>query len=113
MPEPTLEKMDQLIHKLVRAKMDDGQLNESPLTLKDLENICKAFLTVLTGVFHQRVEYPKVEIPKKNSHSAEDKAEAEKTIENAAVPEQEKESAAPAAEPAEQAGQNTEEKHGA
>ncbi len=64
-PDPTMEKMDQLIRRLVRTKMDDGQLNDSPLTMKDIDRICKAFLTVLTGVFHQRVEYPKVEIPRK------------------------------------------------
>jgi len=44
--------------------MDDGQLDDSPLTMKDLDRICKAFLTVLTGVFHHRVEYPKVDIPR-------------------------------------------------
>lgn len=65
LPDPTMEKMDQLIRRLVRSKMDDGQLDDSPLTMKDLDRICKAFLTVLTGVFHHRVEYPKVEIPKK------------------------------------------------
>ena len=65
LPDPTMEKMDQLIRRLVRSKMDDGQLDDSPLTMKDLDRICKAFLTVLTGVFHHRVEYPKVEIPRK------------------------------------------------
>jgi len=64
LPDPTMEKMDQLIRRLVRSKMDDGQLDDSPLTMKDLDRICKAFLTVLTGVFHHRVEYPKVDIPR-------------------------------------------------
>ncbi len=91
MQEPTMEKMDQLIRKLVRSKMDDGQLDDSPLTLKDLDRICKAFLTVLTGVFHQRVEYPKIEIPKKGNI--------------AAIPEKKPEipAPAPAAEPAAEA----------
>ena len=80
MPEPTMEKMDQLIRKLVRSKMDDGQLNDSPLTMKDLDRICKAFLTVLTGVFHQRVEYPKVEIPHKSNIPAALEQKAEKAV---------------------------------
>ncbi len=74
LPNPTLEKMDQLIRKLIRSKMDDGQLNDSPLTMKDIDRICKAFLTVLTGVFHQRVEYPKVEIPKNTLSSGNNAA---------------------------------------
>lgn len=88
LPDPTMEKMDQLIRKLVRSKMDDGQLDDSPLTMKDLDRICKAFLTVLTGVFHHRVEYPKVEIPKKGAtpvieapKSEEKPAEEEKAAE--------------------------------
>ena len=62
MQEPTTEKMNALIHKLVRAKMDDGQLDESPLTMRDLERVCQAFMTVLNGAFHERVEYPNISV---------------------------------------------------
>ncbi len=62
-PEPNPEKVDALIRKLVRAKLDDGQLDQSDLTFGDLEKICSAFSTVLTGVFHKRIEYPDVTIP--------------------------------------------------
>ena len=62
MQEPTTEKMNALIHRLVRAKMDDGQLDECPLTMRDLEKICQAFMTVLNGAFHERVEYPNVSV---------------------------------------------------
>lgn len=62
-PEPTTEKVEALIRKLVRAKLNDGQLDESDLTFNDLEKICSAFSTVLTGVFHERIEYPEVAIP--------------------------------------------------
>ncbi len=62
-PEPTPEKVDALIRKLVRAKLNDGQLDESELTFSDLERICSAFSTVLTGVFHERIEYPDIPVP--------------------------------------------------
>jgi len=62
-PEPTTEKVEALIRKLVRNKLIDGQLDESDLTFNDLEKICSAFSTVLTGVFHERIEYPDVAIP--------------------------------------------------
>jgi membrane-associated HD superfamily phosphohydrolase len=55
--------VEALIRKLVRDKLNDGQLDESDLTFDDLEKICSAFSTVLTGVFHERIEYPDVAIP--------------------------------------------------
>ena len=75
-PDRTSDGMEKLIRKLIRDKIDDGQLNQSPLTLEDIENATQAFVTVLSGVFHQRVEYPDLKIPtrreKKNkSESAE------------------------------------------
>lgn len=62
-PDPTPEKVDALIRKLVRSKLTDGQLDESDLTFHDLEEICGAFSTVLTGVYHERIEYPDVALP--------------------------------------------------
>ncbi len=72
-PEPTQEKVDALIHKLVYNTVNNGQLEESDLTFSDLERICSAFSTVLTGVFHERIEYPDVKLPPR----AESRAEAE------------------------------------
>ena len=68
---PSPEKMEQLIHKLVRDKMNDGQLNDSSLTFSDLERICSAFSTVLTGVFHERIEYPDVNFPPRETENAD------------------------------------------
>ena len=62
-PEPTPEKIDALIRKLVHNTLNGGQLDESPLTFRDLERICSAFSTVLTGVFHERIEYPDIPLP--------------------------------------------------
>ena len=63
LPNPDPEKVDALIRKLVRAKMTDGQLDESELTFADLDRICRAFQSVLSGVFHERIEYPDIAIP--------------------------------------------------
>ena len=76
-PEPTTEKVEALIRKLVKAKLDDGQLDESDLTFNDLERICSAFSTVLTGVFHERIEYPDVAIPPRAEGTEETNAEDE------------------------------------
>lgn len=63
LPNPDPEKIDALIRKIVRGKLNDGQLDCSNLTFNDLEKICSAFSTVLTGVFHERIEYPTIAIP--------------------------------------------------
>ena len=40
-------------------KLNNNELSESELTLKDLENIKKSFIQILAGYFHSRLEYPK------------------------------------------------------
>jgi len=66
--EPTQAKISAMIRKLVRGKMEDGQLDECTLTFRDIGKICKAYETVLKGVFHERIEYPSVDLnrPKRN-----------------------------------------------
>jgi hypothetical protein len=54
----SIEEIDQIISDTIRGKRDDGQLDESDLTLRDLKEIRAAFLSVLKGVFHPRVKYP-------------------------------------------------------
>ncbi len=63
MKDPSPQEVMDFIQKLVRGKLDDGQLNNSPLSLKDIQDICEAFFTVLNGVFHERIEYPKGSVP--------------------------------------------------
>ena len=60
MPDPTPEAIRAFIAKLVKGKMEDGQLDNAPLTLKDITLISDAFATVLNGVFHERIEYPTI-----------------------------------------------------
>lgn len=58
MKQPTYSKLENLINKLVDAKVDEGQLANTPLTFKDLRKIKQVFLTILSGIYHSRVEYP-------------------------------------------------------
>jgi hypothetical protein len=54
----SLEEMDRIIQDTIESKVDEGQLDESDLTLRDLKEIRETFLSVLQGVFHPRVKYP-------------------------------------------------------
>jgi membrane-associated HD superfamily phosphohydrolase len=57
--KPTAGKMEKFIQQLFEAKVDHGQLSESDLCFRDLEIIKKAFVKVLAGYYHSRIEYPK------------------------------------------------------
>lgn len=56
--EPSVPKVRALIRTIVEDCLQDGQLDETDLTLADLSRISEAFLRVLTHIFHQRVDYP-------------------------------------------------------
>ena len=60
MPDPTPKAIEEFIARLVRGKLEDGQLSRAPITLSDIDKICEAFSTVLNGVFHERIEYPTI-----------------------------------------------------
>jgi len=46
------------IRKLIKERLDDGQLDLCDLTLKDLDEIASAFTKVFSGYFHSRIQYP-------------------------------------------------------
>ncbi len=89
LPNPDPEKIDALIRKLVRGKLNDGQLDNSSLTFNDLDKICSAFSTVLTGVFHERIEYPDVSIPPRMERAAVEGGQAKPAIAEAQSAERE------------------------
>ncbi|MDR3247590.1 MAG: HDIG domain-containing protein, partial [Treponema sp.] len=67
--KPTAPKMEKFIQELIDAKVEHGQLAESELTFRDLEAIKKAFVRVLVGYYHSRIEYPKAAEPSPEEHS--------------------------------------------
>lgn len=58
MQNHTPGKVEGVVRKIIKDKLLDGQLDESNLTLKDLDSIANSFLKVLSGIFHSRIEYP-------------------------------------------------------
>lgn len=62
MPDPTPEKLESAIDNRIKTRFIEGQLDECELTLRDLTKIKEAFLNILTGIYHQRIEYPKTQI---------------------------------------------------
>lgn len=56
------EKVEALIRKLIREKLDDGQFDDCNLTLRDMNTIAVTFTSVFSGIFHERVKYPNVDL---------------------------------------------------
>lgn len=63
-------RVEGLVRKIIKDKLNDGQLDECDLTFKDLDVIATAFVRVLSGIFHSRVEYPDMsqEIERRKKH---------------------------------------------
>lgn len=55
---PNRDKIQKMIEKILKDKLEDGQLEECDLTLRELESIKQAFINVILGIFHERIEYP-------------------------------------------------------
>jgi len=58
MTAATPDKIEGLVRKIIKERLQDGQLDESALTFKDLDLITAAFSRILGGIFHSRIEYP-------------------------------------------------------
>jgi putative nucleotidyltransferase with HDIG domain len=59
---------DEEMRKLVRGVIDhvqkEGQLDQTALTLRDLNTILESFVTTLRGTYHPRIQYPAAELPR-------------------------------------------------
>jgi putative nucleotidyltransferase with HDIG domain len=55
---PTPDRIQGLVQKLINNVFIDGQLDECELTLKNLHEIARSFTAILNGIFHHRVDYP-------------------------------------------------------
>ncbi len=54
---PTTEEIENMINKIIVERLNDGQLSDSPLTLKDIKIIAATFLRILRGMQHNRIKY--------------------------------------------------------
>jgi cyclic-di-AMP phosphodiesterase PgpH len=56
--EPTREKLQGMVRKIIYNKLNDGELEISDLSMTELNTIQNSFLKILFGIFHTRIEYP-------------------------------------------------------
>lgn len=56
-----VEAIDDLVCRIIAQKLNDGQLIDTDLTLRDLERVRATFVETLAGIYHARVQYPDAE----------------------------------------------------
>ncbi|NOY68320.1 MAG: HDIG domain-containing protein [Deltaproteobacteria bacterium] len=61
--DPSPSRIQGMVQQLINKIFSDNQLDESPLTLKDLHSIARNFNKILNGIYHHRIEYPDKAFP--------------------------------------------------
>lgn len=56
--KPSRERIESTVRRVIDGKTADGQLDDSHLTLSDLNRIAQVYARMLQGIYHPRVEYP-------------------------------------------------------
>ena len=56
--EPTREKFERVVDRILEAVVDDDQLVECDITLRDMKRIRHSLLSTLLGIHHKRLSYP-------------------------------------------------------
>jgi putative nucleotidyltransferase with HDIG domain len=56
--DPSPERVRDLVRNIIDGKIRDSQLSEAPLTLQEIHLIQEQFVKVVSGMYHQRLDYP-------------------------------------------------------
>jgi hypothetical protein len=98
--EPTPSRIKGHIENIIRKVFTEGELDESELTLKDLNQLSDTFHRILTGIFHHRIEYPKEQAKNSKPKEIKDVKEAKAVPQKDAGPADTTPEGAPPAAPA-------------
>ncbi|MGI6151126.1 MAG: HD family phosphohydrolase [Christensenellales bacterium] len=58
---PSEEQIREMVNKIIRTKIEDGQFDRAPVTLADLGRIESSIMATFKGILHERIEYPELE----------------------------------------------------
>jgi putative nucleotidyltransferase with HDIG domain len=71
LPQKDDADIREMVDRIVNGRLSDGQLDDSNLTLRDIERIRGSFVEQLLGMYHQRISYPENVLPiERDSRSA-------------------------------------------
>jgi cyclic-di-AMP phosphodiesterase PgpH len=60
MSHPTNEQIESIVKSIISDRLEDGQLNECDISIKELEIVAHTLCETLKGIFHSRIEYPEM-----------------------------------------------------
>ncbi|WP_123053005.1 HD family phosphohydrolase [Clostridium sp. JN-1] len=75
--EPTKSKIEEMVNNIIKGTLNEGELDDCDLTLKDIAKIRKTFLKVLSGIYHHRIEYPEDKWKKNNNKNVDNQHKSE------------------------------------
>ncbi|HEX2949263.1 MAG TPA: HDIG domain-containing protein [Armatimonadota bacterium] len=59
--EPTPNRIENMVHDIINSRLNDGQLEDCDITLRDLRQLSQVFIRILTGLYtYTRIEYPDI-----------------------------------------------------
>lgn len=72
---PTKASLQELIDKIVQQKIEEKQFTDAEMTFRELERVKKSFINVLSGIFHERIVYPEIDMKNVQKDVFEDSEE--------------------------------------
>ena len=82
--EPTPERVRDLVNGIIEGKQKDGQLDDSPLTMREITTLRDTFVKVLSGIYHHRIDYPTTRHLTDAPHDASEEARGDGAEETSA-----------------------------
>lgn len=72
LPDRSQESVENAVREIIEERMDLEQFDECDLTMKDLSVIRETIVNCLTGVYHHRVQYPKIKIKQHRANKGDE-----------------------------------------
>lgn len=92
--KPSATNIEELVDKIINTHLEDGQLDEAPITMRQLRDIRQSLIFTLLNTLHQRTEYPDRPDPAKaRSETANPPKPSEPSGESVDAPEEHPEQA--------------------
>ena len=57
--EPAVGRIESVVHQIVMDRLNDGQLDDCDITLKEIRKVEESLVKSLCGIYHGRLAYPK------------------------------------------------------
>jgi hypothetical protein len=76
---PSVPRLEAFVTQLINGKIEHKQLDNCDLTFRDVTKIKEAFVQILAGYYHSRIEYPDQNEVEKTEESEKSEKKAEKS----------------------------------